>query len=330
MDVALKGLHTVNSKGRVYYYAWRGGPRLRSEPHTPAFIAEFEEAHKARYVAIDNTIHSLITQFLSTPDFKNLSRLTRRDHLSMFDKIRTEFGQMPIAALEDRRVRGVFMKWRDSIKSDRQADRAWSSLRRLMSFALDRGEISWNPCTGGGKRYTATRADKTWDASQIDQIERTASFEVLLPFTIALHTGQRQGDILRLQWSNYDGQRIRLTQRKTGRKVSVLVTHELKRILDQLPKDSTYICLSSKRMPWTSHGYSASFRKAQAKAHVSGVTFHDLRGTFITQRRNEGSSLEDIADVVGLSTKDVSKVLERHYLAHDETRADAVILRMKG
>ena len=102
----------------------------------------------------------------------------------------------------------------------------------------------------------------------------------------------------------------------------------MRRILDQLEKKSTYICLNSRGRPWTSQGFSASFRKAQSKCFVNGVTFHDLRGTFITQRRREGSSLEDIADVVGLSAKDTSKVLEKHYLGSDETRADGVILRM--
>ena len=193
---------------------------------------------------------------------------------------------------------------------------------------MDRGRISWNPCAGGGKRYTNTRAECVWTPHQIDQFTSTAPKQVLGPFLFALHLGQRQGDILTLKWSNYKNGRIRLTQSKTGRKVSVLVNAKLARVIEGLPRSSTYMLTNSKGLPWTSHGYGASFRKAQAKAGIKGVTFHDLRGTFITQRRGEGSSFEDIADIVGLSTKDVSKVLEKHYLGSDETRADGVILRM--
>ena len=42
--VDLKGLVKVVAKGRTYYYAWRGGPRLRGEPGSPEFVASYNEA----------------------------------------------------------------------------------------------------------------------------------------------------------------------------------------------------------------------------------------------------------------------------------------------
>jgi integrase len=39
-----------------------------------------------------------------------------------------------------------------------------------------------------------------------------------LPLLIGLKTGQRDGDILRLTWSAYDGAAIRLKQRKGQRR----------------------------------------------------------------------------------------------------------------
>lgn len=62
---------------------------------------------------------------------------------------------------------------------------------------------------------------------------------------------------------------------------------------------------------------------------IAGVTFHDLRGTFITERRREGSTVEQIASVTGHSISEVGKVLEKHYLADDQQTSDAVILRME-
>lgn len=45
MLVEIKGIHTVkrklaNGSTRTYYYAWRGGPRMKSKPHTEAFARE--------------------------------------------------------------------------------------------------------------------------------------------------------------------------------------------------------------------------------------------------------------------------------------------------
>lgn len=39
-----QGLQKVRSKGGVYYYAWRGGPRLSLAPEDPGFEREYERA----------------------------------------------------------------------------------------------------------------------------------------------------------------------------------------------------------------------------------------------------------------------------------------------
>jgi hypothetical protein len=49
MRVRLRGLHSAhvmlaNGKRKIYWYAWRGGPRLRGEPGTPEFMASYNEA----------------------------------------------------------------------------------------------------------------------------------------------------------------------------------------------------------------------------------------------------------------------------------------------
>ena len=53
-----------------------------------------------------------------------------------------------------------------------------------------------------------------------------------LPLLLALWTGQRQGDLLRLPWSAYNGSTIRLKQSKTGARVEVPVGAPLKAALD--------------------------------------------------------------------------------------------------
>jgi hypothetical protein len=38
VKVNIKGIAKVTVKGRIYWYAWRGGPRLRGEPGSPKFV----------------------------------------------------------------------------------------------------------------------------------------------------------------------------------------------------------------------------------------------------------------------------------------------------
>src|ERR1700682_5066836 len=52
----------------------------------------------------------------------------------------------------------------------------------------------------------------------IDAFMKVAPLEMQRALIIALHTGQRQADILKLAWSSYDGQSITLRKGKASRR----------------------------------------------------------------------------------------------------------------
>jgi integrase len=103
-----------------------------------------------------------------------------------------------------------------------------------------------------------------------------------LALMLALWTGQRQGDLLRLPWSAYDGTHIRLRQPKGGVRVQIRVGAPLKAALDAAPRRCTIILTSATGKPWTSGGFQQAWRTACKAAGITGVTFHDLRGTAAT------------------------------------------------
>ncbi|WP_245452999.1 hypothetical protein [Bradyrhizobium sp. C9] len=71
---------------------------------------------------------------------------SRRSYLTYLKLIENEFGDLPLAALADRRVRGDFKNWRGSFaETPRKADYAWTTLARIMSFTKNRGIIATNP-----------------------------------------------------------------------------------------------------------------------------------------------------------------------------------------
>jgi integrase len=150
-----------------------------------------------------------------------------------------------------------------------------------------------------------------------------------LPLKLALWTGQRQGDLLRLPWSSYNGTHIRLRQSKTGRKVVIRVGAPLKAMLDEAPKVSPIMLVNSDGKPWTSDGFRASWRKACATAGVRGVTFHDLRGTAVTRLALVGATEPEIATVTGLSLKSVREVLDAHYLDRDPALGESAITKLE-
>src|SRR6266550_1535013 len=209
-------------------------------------------------------------------------------------------------------------------------DYAWTVLARVLSWSLNRGLIGANPCEHGGRLYRGgARVDKIWTGADEAAFLQHAPYHLHLPLLLALWTGQRQGDLLRLPWSGYDGSHIRLRQSKTGARVMIPVGTPLKAALDAMPKRSTVILTSTDNKPWTEDGFSSSWRKACAAAGVIGLTFHDLRGTAVTRLAVAGCTEAEIAAITGHSMRDVGAILDTHYLHRDPALAESAIRKLE-
>jgi integrase len=321
-------------RGRVatYWYAWKSGPRLRGEPGSPEFIASYNEAVAQKITPPTGVLLSVLNGYQASENFRQLAKSTRKGYIALIKRIETKFGSFPLSALTDRRTRGVFMAWRDGVAVEsgrRQADYAWSVLALILAWALDRGLVAANPCEKGGRVYRGSRADKIWTADDEAAFLKSAPSHLHLPLMLALWTGQRQGDLLRLPWSAYDGTRIRLRQSKTGARVSIPVGAPLKAALDVAAKQGPVILTSSQDRPWTSDGFRASWRKACAAAGIDGLTFNDLRGTAVTRLALAGCTEAEIATITGHSLRDVRSILDAHYLHRDPELADSAIRKLE-
>lgn len=336
--VRLKGLNTIrrtlaSGKVETYYYAYRGGPRLPGEPGSPEFVAAFAAAAKTLKPGSKETLISLIRLYEKSSDFNGLAERTKQDYQKQLAKIEGKFATFPLAALSEKRARSVFLAWRDdlAIASPRQADYAWSVLTRLLSWSQKRGLIEENPCTKGGKIYRGNRAEKVWTADDEDALMRVASPQLRLALLLALWTGQRQGDLLRLKWAQYDGQTIRLQQQKTGVRVTIPIAEALRVALDAVQGQPTeHILQNSRGTPWTQNGFSVSWRKACALAGIEGLTFHDLRGTAVTRLAMAGATEAEIATLTGHALNDVRAILDAHYLSRDPALAKSAIAKLEA
>jgi integrase len=336
MRVRLKGINSITKKladgtRRTYWYAWKGGPPLRGEPGSPEFVHSYNEAIAHKVVPPQGALLAILQGYQVSGEFLGRAERTRADYIKHIRAIEKRFGDFPLSALTDRRTRGIFMAWRDqlALRSRRQADYAWQVLALILAWALDRGLIMANPCARGGRLYRANRVDKIWTEDDEAAFLRSAPAHLHLPLLLALWTGQRQGDLLRLPWSAYDGTHIRLKQSKTGARVVLPVGAPLKAALDVATKYGPLILTNSLRRPWTSHGFQASWHVAARKAGIVGVTFHDLRGTAVTRLAIVGCSEAEIATITGHSLRDVRSILDANYLHRDAALAESAIRKLE-
>lgn len=338
MRVRLKGVHVVKRKladgsVRVHHYAWRGGPALRGEPGTEEFLASYQEATSKRRDE-RRVFAVLLDLYEGSTEFSTRAKRTQDDYLKHLKAIRAKFGTMPLSAFTEKnaaKTRGVFKGWRDGLakRSLRQSDYAWSVLARVCSVAKDRGRIDVNPCERGGRNYHADRTDAVWTDAMEAAFIAKAPAHLHLALLLALWTGQRQGDLLRLTWGQYDGEWIRLRQGKTGKRMAIPVGAPLKAALNSARRRGALMLLTSDGEKWTPDGFRSSFNKARKAAGIHGVTFHDLRGSAVTRLARAGATVPEIATFTGHSLADVQAILDAHYFSRDPEMAMGAVRKLE-
>lgn len=328
MEVKLVGIHRVkrrlaNGDVREHFYAWRGGPKMKEEPGTRAFTQEYMRLTRTRPSgAREGTFAEVLDAYRASPLYAKLRAPTKRSYEPILAMIRMEYGDLPVRLLSQTGMRRDFERWRDSMADrPRTADMHIAVLKRVLSWAVKNEIIGENKAAKIDRIYESDRAEIIWTRAQCAAFEASAPEHILSVYWMAIETGQRQLDLLRMTWAQYDEGVIRLKQSKTDRHIGIRLPDHLQARLAAMKRaDVGCILLNSRGEPWTSDGFRSSWAAACKAAGVHGVTFHDLRGTFISRKYAEGWSIKEIAEASGHMEKDAEQIIRAHYLATDLTR----------
>jgi integrase len=224
--VRLEGINTVRKRlargeVKVYYYHRAKGLQLVGEPGSAEFVASYGDAEKRmRERHASGTINALIRGYTLSVEFpQKLAASTQTECRRMLTAAELEFSDMPIVALDDPQVRKDFLDWHEAIarkSGEREADNRLSAISAMLTWAPDPWRIAAN--RRGFKRLChADRSEIIWLPEHIAAFMKVAPLEMQRALIIGQHTRQRQGDLLRLAWSSYDGRWVRLRQGKACR-----------------------------------------------------------------------------------------------------------------
>lgn len=329
VKIDLKGIAKVKAKGHTYYYAWRGGPRLRGEPGSPEFIASYNEAVEQLRTLDKNRFH-FIADYKASGDYKKLADSTREQWGKWLDRIALYFGELRIAQFDrPEKIRPVIRRWRGQwATTPRTADYALQVLSRVVAHAVELGSVAGNPCEGIKHLYNNDRSEIIWTDADVALIKETCSAEIANAVDLAGHTGLRLSNLLRLSWSHVGDDAIVLTTGKSRHRREAIIPlyGALRDVLACIPKRATTVLTSSRRRPWTTDGFGSSFNKAKIDAGMSEqyLHFNDLRGTAATKFYIAGFSMREIAETLAWEKESVEKIIRRYV-----GRAAAIKARIK-
>jgi integrase len=324
---------------KTYWYHRATGKRLRGEPGSSEFISDFAFAESASSTQISGTLSGLVRDYTLSEEFeKLLAPSTRLQYRRMLTKAEQKFGDLPLKALDDPRVRKDFLEWREKVakvSGSREADHCLSAISAMITWAVDRGRFASNHVRGFKRLYHVDRAEQIWLPEHIEAFMNVAPLEMQRALIIALHTGQRQGDILKLAWSSYDGQSITLRQGKASRRgiraapITIRCTAALRRMLDKLPRTSPIILTTKTGKAFKKRYFASRWKSATKAAEITDLHFNDLRGTAVTMLSEAGNTVQQVASVTGHSLRTVTSILEK-YLARTRGLSDAAIMNFEN
>ena len=263
--------------------------------------AEFHEAlgQVMRREPATNTMLNLIWRYRRSGEFLGLGVRTQADYRKKLDLIQATFGKLSLRAMSSMEIAKYIYNWRDSMAtSPRQADYGVAVLKVVLGWGASRGYIEHNRALNISQLYTANRSGKIWRAEDEATLMAVASRPLRAAMILALETGQSQADLITMPWSAVNGDLIIWRRAKTKAPVVIPISPLLRASLGAPPADlETRILTTAEGKPWaaTGNGLRAAWREACKRARIEGLTFNDLRGTFITRRRELGWSEEEVA-----------------------------------
>ena len=334
VKLTLLYVDAVTAKGRTYYYYRRGRKRLGRLPDDPAsaefmrayqdFEADFQGRPPPRREPAKGSFAALVAAYKAAPDFAELGQRTKRDRLIYLDLLAIEYGDLPVAGL----THPVVLALRDKMAATPgKANYCLSVLRRLMTFAVDRGWIAVNPAAKF-KRLKTGPGHRPWTEPDVARFEARTQGVVLSAYALAIHTGQRLADVLKMRWDDISEGMVRVRQEKTGEELWIPLSTPLIAVLDGVPKRGLTIVAKNNGQSYTVTGFQSLWHRHKARIDLAHLTFHGLRKTATGRLAEVGCSEQLIKAITGHRTS----AMVSHYVAgaRQKERAREAIRRLEA
>lgn len=246
----------------------------------------------------DKTFADLLTRYRD--EVTQTKRGARAEGLRLARSMTDAIGLLKLSELTPDQVG----RWRDrrlQVVGPASVNREWNTLSHACTVAVK--EWRWlmeNPFSAARRPPDPEPRQRVMTQAEVDAILHacgddytTAMGRVGLILLFALETAMRAGEICGMVWPNVHERHVHLPRTKNGSARDVPLSSAALAILAKLPRDAATV------FDVPSATLDALFRKAKARALVSGVTFHDSRRTALTRLAQRFQNPLDLARISG-------------------------------
>ncbi len=328
----LKYIKTITkpSGRRFVYYAKPGCKRARLPnlpENDPAFLLAYAEAARGAVRAPSRlepgagTIAALCVSYKRSLAFRGLRASTRQIRGPAIDRIAAKWQSGLVADLAQRHIRHDIRDMTPHAANNRL--KVW---RVVLRHGVDLDLIETNPARDVELQKIKSSGLHCWTDDEIEQFRahHPSGTKARLAFEVALWTGARRGDLVRIGRQNITRGSLSYTSAKTLIDVCIPVLAEAQTEIDQMPRGQMLFLPAASGEPYDDHLFGKWFQRRCREAGLPGrCGLHGLRKARARIMAEDGAKAHKIMAWGGWATlaevAHYTAAVDRRKLTHDGT-----------
>ncbi len=275
------------------------------------------------------TVRTYFQEYLA--DVSHRKPKTNRNELYLVKNFLTACGKKTINAIKEHDVRNYLEKY--ETKSPLTYNRTLASIKRFFRLAVKSNYILKNPAANISQKKFARSAPRFFTDEEYSRIENAAEAHVIYPMiAIARYTGLRLGELIHLEWEDWDWEVKTLRVRnkpKYGHSVKnyqervVPISDELRdKLLPYIRRSG--LCFPSPQkhgingLPYYSNGPKRALKSIFKRAGVRAKGWHDFRHTFASRLVQRNVPIYKVSKWLGHSRVTVTEIYSHLAPSYDQ------------
>ena len=298
-------------RGVLRFYYRRNGQRQRilGVPGSTEFMKNYERIHASfqstgRACSAPGTVAWMIEKFIAEK-LVDVSPTTQMEYRRYLDAFRDKVGQFNLSGVTRKAIVGYHNQLKASPAS---ANACLRVLKTLFNYAVYCEEMPTNPAALVEPHKIKSDGWEPWPEAALDRFAQDSMGASRHAFYLALYTGQRRGDCLKMRWSDISDGGISLRQGKTKEQLWIPIHPTLAAELDRIKADQKnakvqplFIVAKNNGTAYTDDGFGTIWQREQVRLDIR-LPFHGLRKNATQALFEAGCTPQEVQAITGHKT----------------------------